>query len=165
LEQFIRNAQTDIDKILSDLELTTKNFAELVPFFGEDIKDNDPESFFGKWKVFLNNVFDARKKLVEAREIEEKKKMGGKRGRGMRGGTSTGGGENTEGGTNTGGENTGGENTGGENTGGERGMPRGRPRGGPRGGRGMPGMGGQVVDELFSKLKEGGILKKRNNNN
>jgi len=158
LEQFVINAQPDVDKILSDLNQTIKDFESLVSYFGEDLKDNDPEGFFGKWKVFLNNVFEGREKISLFREKEEKQRRRdeAKLRSGNKGVPK--GGENTEGGEG-GGENT----EGGE--GGERGRGRGRPRGGPRGGPRGRGRGGQqhVVDELFSKLKDGGILSKNKN--
>jgi len=72
LGTFINTAQTDVENIIKNLEQTIKDFEALVNFFGEDLKENDPESFFGKWKVFLNNVFEAREKIVLEREKQEK---------------------------------------------------------------------------------------------
>jgi len=141
LEAFVNVAQSDVDNIVKSLEQTIKDFEALVAYYGEDLKDNDPESFFGKWKVFLNNVYEAREKILQEREKQEKlKRREESKQRTVSRGTMN----NTGGGENTGGT---------ENRGRGRGF-RGRGRGTGQGQQ-------QVVDELFSKLKDGGILKKK----
>jgi len=150
LTDFVTKTQVDIDKLNSDFTQMNTNFEALVAFYGEDIKDNDPEKFFGKWKGFLTSISESREKLIINREKEEKiiKRQEAQE-RAKRGSTRGG----TEG-TVPGEEGVRG-----------RGGPPGRGRGDPRGrGRGMMGTQGQkqVVDELFGKLKDGGIFKRNN---
>jgi len=154
LNDFIEKTQADIDKLNTDFNAMNTNFEALVSFFGEDLKDNDPEKFYGKWKGFLTSLVEAKEKLITKRENEEKlKRREESKEKAKRGSTNPRGG-GTEGGVVE------------EGGPGERGRGRGGPgRGDPRGrgrGRGGPGMGAQVVDELFGKLKDGGIFKRNN---
>jgi len=145
LNDFIALVQPDVDKLQKDFNLMVSEFETLVSFYGEDVKDNDPEKFFGIWRTFLNSIVESLDKiqLVRERENKNKKRLEAQQ-KAVRGSSVSRGGS-------------------------EGGDPgRGRARGGGPGdpGRGR-GRGGQkaLVDELFANLKGGGILKGRGGNN